>query len=123
MSAIDIPADRLAGTPEARAVRLPEKINGHSVYRIEYRDPPPTYNKGDGYDGGRNILSAVLIGMCWRGTGYVVGGRGDWAAYPEWPVKTVKRKRVYARTIARRATVREAGRALLASRFGNEALA
>lgn len=61
--------------------------HGHrSLYVVERLRPAPTFHKGDGYDGGRNLLGALLIGPTWDTVGYVVGGRGMWHAYTvgEW---------------------------------------
>lgn len=126
MSTITITADTLAGTPEARVVRLPapEGLDG-SLYRVEVREAPPKF----GHEG-RNILSAVLIGMRWIEVGYVVGRHGDWFAYGEYPYRTelrraregARRRRVpvYVPPLSggRRATVREAAGVVLGSRFG-----
>jgi hypothetical protein len=55
--------------------------DGRSLYVVERLRPAPTFNRGDGYDGGRNLLGALLIGPCWDTVGYVVGTRGAWHAY------------------------------------------
>lgn len=63
---------------KTRTVRRPKLSDGRTVYLIDRLDPPPAFEKGDGYDAGRNLLSAALIGPAWRAAGYVVGRRGEW---------------------------------------------
>ena len=129
-----INGDKLAGTPAFKLSRLPNRtpIDNLSVYRVEVKDPPPTFNKGDGYDSGRNLLGALLIGPSWRVVGWVIGERGEWRAYrthvngghfaAPWQGPTV-RKLARVRG-SERATVALAGRALVAHVVsGNEALA
>lgn len=62
--------------------RMDWKHKGESVYAIEVLEGAPTFNQGDGYDGGRNLLSMALIGPYWRPIGWVIGKRGDWRALP-----------------------------------------
>ena len=68
-------------TIRTRSRRISTLDNGLSLYVVETLNPPPTFTQGDGYDGARNLLGAVLIGPVYRTVGYVVGARGAWSAY------------------------------------------
>lgn len=84
-----ITGDEDAGRPAVRFVRVPglvtkngnesrSKARGYSVYRVEVLKQAPTFNKGDGYDGGRNLISHLLIGPHWSTVAYVIGRKGEW---------------------------------------------
>lgn len=102
MAGVMLAGEKLAGMPEARAVRMKSPAGFHgSMYRVEVREAAPRFSRGDGKDEGRNILSAVLIGARWVGIGYVVGSRGDWFAYDRDPFNTTVKKRMPNGTVRR----------------------
>lgn len=134
MATVLIQGDKLSGTPQTRAVKVPAPAGyAGSVYRVEVLEAAPRFNRGDGRDGGRNILAAVLIGIRWTQAGYVIGQRGDWFAYTEYPFQTklvrpregARRRRVAqyvpSLTGGRRATVREAAQVLVGAKYGKGA--
>lgn len=96
-----------------RTRRIGSTPNG-SLYLVERLRPAPTFNKGDGYDSGRNLLGALLIGPMYDTVGYVVGRRGAWSAYPlmEW-LRKGNRRGLPVCQFAPRATVAEAADNLL----------
>lgn len=73
-----------------RTRRLPGRMFGFSLYAVEAKRPAPTFHKGDGKDGGRNLLGALLIGSSWDTIGWVLGHRGAWHAYTDadWRAQT-----------------------------------
>jgi hypothetical protein len=131
MATVQIQGRKLEGTPAGRAVKAPTPSGFKgSVYRVEVREAPPRFSRGDERDDGRNILSAVLIGMSWTTVGYVVGHKGDWFAYSKDPFNTyakkslpngrTRRSKVYVPPLTggRQRTVREAAWVVISSQFG-----